>query len=125
MVPFERSGERMDIEFFVSKSHRYTQARRFSRLPADFLVHVRSDDRAISDRANDISEVGIGVVTPKPLAPMSLVSLRLDLPHGGESVEMLGRVMWANHEMMGIRFEQTDPRVSDLVYRIRQDLERI
>ena len=33
--------------------------------------------------------------------------------------------MWANEHMMGIRFEQTDPRVSDLVYRIRQDLERI
>ena len=115
----------MDIEFFVSKSHRYTQARRYTRLPADFLVHVRGDDRAISDRANDISENGIGVVTPKPLPPMSLVSLKLELPHGGDTVEMLGRVMWANGEMMGIRFEQTDPRVSDVVYRIRQDLDRI
>jgi hypothetical protein len=115
----------MDIEFFVSKSHRYTQARRFSRLPANFKVHVRSDELRINDEVNDISEAGIGVVTPRPLPPMSLVSLRLDLPHGAEPVEMLGRVMWANEHMMGIRFEQTDPRLTDVVWRIRQDYERI
>ena len=55
---------------------------------------------------------------------MSLVSMRLELPHG-EEVEMLGRVMWASQHMMGIRFEQTDPRVSDVVNRIRQGFERI
>lgn len=115
----------MDTEFFTSKSHHYSQARRFARLPTDFVVHVRSEELRINDRANDISEAGIGVVTPRPLPPMSLVSLRLDLPHSVEAVEMLGRVMWASEHMMGIRFEQTDPRVSDLVYRIRQDYERI
>ncbi len=116
----------MDTEFFTaSKSHRYSQARRFSRLPTDFVVHVRSDELRVNDRANDISEAGIGVLTPRPLAPMSLVSMRLELPHGAEAVEMLGRVMWATDHMMGIRFEQTDPRVTDLVYRIRQDFERI
>lgn len=115
----------MDIEFYASKPHHYTQARSFSRLPADFSVHVRSEELRLSDRANDISEAGIGVVTPRPLPPMSLVTLRLDLPHGSEPVEMLGRVMWVNGHMMGIRFEQTDPRVSDVVWRIRQDYERI
>lgn len=115
----------MDIEFFVSKAHRYSQARCFSRLPTDFVVHVRSDELRVNDRANDISEAGIGVITPRPLAPMSLVSMRLELPHGGEAIEMLGRVMWASDHMMGIRFEQTDPRVSDVVDRIRQDFERI
>ncbi len=115
----------METEFFVSKKHRYTQARRFSRLPTDFVVHVRSNELRVNDRVNDISEAGIGVITPRPLPPMSLVSMRLDLPHGAEAVEMLGRVMWATNHMMGIRFEQTDPRVSDLVDRIRQDFERI
>ena len=115
----------MEIEFFAKKTHRYTQARRYARLPTDFVVHVRSDELRMNDRANDISEAGIGVVTPRPLPPMSLVSMRLELPHGSEAVEMLGRVMWATDHMMGIRFEQTDPRVTDLVYRIRQDFERI
>ncbi len=115
----------MQTEFFVSKTHRYTQARCFSRLPTDFVVHVRSDELRVNDRVNDISEAGIGVITPRPLPPMSLVSMRLELPHGAEAVEMLGRVMWATDHMMGIRFEQTDPRVSDVVYRIRQDFERI
>ena len=116
----------MDTEnFTASKSHRYSQARRFTRLPTDFVVHVRSDELRVNDRANDISEAGIGVLTPRPLAPMTLVSMRLELPHCVEAVEMLGRVMWATDHMMGIRFEQTDPRVSDLVYRIRQEFERI
>ena len=116
----------MNTEFYTaSKSLRYSQARRFSRLPTDFVVHVRSDELRVNDRANDISEAGIGVLTPRPLAPMSLVSMRLELPHGAEAVEMLGRVMWATDHMMGIRFEQTDARVTDIVYKIRQDFERI
>jgi len=115
----------MNTEIFAMKSHRSTQARRFSRLPTDFVVHVRSEELRVNDRANDISEAGIGVITPRPLPPMSLVSMRLELPHGAEAVEMLGRVMWATDHMMGIRFEQSDPRVSDVVYRIRQDFERI
>ncbi len=115
----------MDTEFFTSKSHRYSQARRFSRLPADFVVHVRSDELRVNDRANDISEAGIGVITPRPLAPMSLVSMRLELPHGAEPVELLGRVMWATEHKMGIRFEQTDPRITDVVDRLRHDFERI
>jgi len=40
----------MDTEFFVSKSHRYSQARRFHRVPTDFIVHVRSDERAAAVR---------------------------------------------------------------------------
>lgn len=115
----------MDTEFFVSKSHHYSQARRYPRVPTDFVVHVRSDELRVNERANDISEMGIGVKTPRPLAPMSLVSMRLELPHGTEPVEMLGRVMWANKHMMGIRFEQTDARVSDLVSRLRQEIDRI
>ncbi|MDP2272004.1 MAG: PilZ domain-containing protein [Archangium sp.] len=115
----------METEFFTTKRHRYTQARRYLRLPTDFVVHVRSNELRVNDRVNDISEAGIGVLTPRPLPPMTLVSMRLDLPHGVEAVEMLGRVMWATDHMMGIRFEQTDPRVTDLVYRIRQDFERI
>lgn len=115
----------MDTEFFTSKSHHYTQARRFSRLPADFVVHVQSDELRVNDRANDISEAGIGVITPRPLPPMSLVSMRLELPHGAEPVELLGRVMWATEHKMGIRFEQTDPRITDVVDRLRHDFERI
>lgn len=115
----------MDTEIFVSKPHHDTQARRFSRLPTDFVVHVRSEELRMNDRANDLSEAGIGVSTTRPLPPMSLVSLRLELPHGAEAVEMLGRVMWSTDHMMGVRFEQTDPRVSDVVWRIRQDYERI
>ncbi len=113
-----------DVQTFT-KPHQYSQARRFTRLPADFVVHVRSDELRVDDHASDISEAGIGVVTHRPLPPMSLVSLRLELPNGSEAVDMLGRVMWATDHMMGIRFEKADSRVTDTVFRIRQSFERI
>lgn len=115
----------MDIEFFVSKSHRYSQARRFSRIPADFPVHLASAELRVNDRVNDISEAGIGVLTARPLPAMTLITMRLDLPHGAEPVEITGRVMWAGEHKMGIRFEHPDPRVTDVVVKIRQDYERI
>ncbi len=115
----------MTIEFYVSKSHHYTQARRFARCPADFPVRVRGDGVRVNDRAADISEVGLRIETDRPLSPMTLISIRLELPHGLEPVDMLGRVMWAKEHMMGVRFEQTDPRLSDAVERLRQDTERI
>lgn len=108
-----------------SKSSRLTEARRFSRLPADFAVHVQSDELRVYDRAADISEAGICVVTPRPIPIMSRITLRLDLPHGVEAVEMIGTVVWVKGHTMGIRFEQTDPRLTDAVWRIRQDYLRI
>lgn len=115
----------MTIEFYVSKSHHYSQARRFTRLPADFPVHVRTSDLRVNDRAADLSEAGIGVMTPRPLSPMTLVSLRLELPHHSEPVDVLGRVMWCSEHMMGIRFEKSDSRVSEVVERLRQSYDRI
>ena len=75
-------------------------------------------------RATDLSEAGMKVHTARPLTPMTLVSLRLELPHD-EPIDVLGRVMWSGQHMMGIRFERTDPRVSDAVARLRMSFERI
>ncbi len=115
----------MTVEFFVAKPHRYTQARRYTRLPADFPVHVLADELRVNDRALDISEAGIGVRTDRPLAPMALVSLRLEVPTEPQPIDLLGRVMWATPRHMGIRFEQTDPRLGDVLFKLRQTYARI
>lgn len=99
--------------------------RRYSRLPADFAVHVLDNQLHVNERACDISEVGLKVTTARPLPPRAVVAMRLDLPHGCEPVELKGRVMWATAHTMGIRFEHPDSRVTDMVYRLRQDYERI
>lgn len=114
----------MHIEYFTSKQQSYSQARRHSRLPADFPVLVRSTELRVDDRVTDVSEAGIGIATHRPLSPMQLVSMRLRLPQDGELVEVLGRVMWATDQRMGIRFEQADTRVTDAVSRLRQSYER-
>lgn len=113
----------MTIELFVSTTpYSYSQARRHERMPADFVVHVRDESLRVGDRCSDISEAGIGVETPRPLPPMTLVSLRID---AGEEIDVLGRVMWTAPNRMGVRFEQADQRVTDLVARLRSNYQRI
>lgn len=115
----------MTVEFFMSKSLHYTQARGYSRVPADFPVQVITDELRVNDRAADISESGVGLRTLRPLPPMSLVSLRMEVPHLEAPVELLGRVMWAGKRSMGIRFEQTCPRLSDALTQLRRDFTRL
>lgn len=115
----------MHTESFVSKTHTYTQARCNERLPADFPVQVKSNELRVDDHVIDVSEKGIGIRTHRPLAPMQLVSIELRPPHAPEPIEVLGRVMWATQHRMGIRFEQSDPRLSDAIWRLRQDYQRI
>lgn len=115
----------MHTESFVSKTHTYTQARSNARLAADFPVYLRSGELRVDDHVIDVSEMGIGIRTHRPLAPMQLVSMELRPPHASEPIEVLGRVMWATAHRMGIRFEQSDPRLSDAIWRLRQDYERI
>lgn len=79
----------------------------------------------MADRAVDLSEGGLGVETTEPLEPMTLVSLRLELPHLAGPVDVLGRVMWTKPGAMGIRFESSDARVFDSLSRMRRDIERI
>ena len=115
----------MTVEFFMSKPMHYTQARGFSRVPADFPVQVITDELRVNDRANDLSESGVGVRTLRPLPPMSLVSLRMEVPHTEAPIEVLGRVMWSREKTMGIRFEQSCPRLCDVMMQLRRDFTRL
>lgn len=55
---------------------------------------------------------------------MSLVNLHFELRRG-ESVDLLGRVMWSSSDSMGIRFEQHDPVLLEMVDRLRRELDAI
>lgn len=115
----------MTVEFYLARDRSYSQARRHERVPADFLVQIRGAEGRIADHAKDFSEGGVGVNTSNPLPAMTLVSLRLELPHHTLPVDVLGRVMWSGPKGMGIRFEQSEPRIHDSLDRLRRDLERI
>ncbi|MEW6434550.1 MAG: PilZ domain-containing protein [Myxococcota bacterium] len=112
------------VEFFVVKGARYSQERRHPRVPVDFPVRLQTNGFRVSDRARDVSECGVGLSTTAPLPVMSLVTVRLEVPHDGP-IDLLGRVMWATKDAMGVRFEQTDARLSDSVNRLRTGFERI
>jgi hypothetical protein len=112
-----------NVEYFSKKQREYTQARRHHRVPTDFMVHVRAENR-LADHARDYCEGGIGVATTQPLAPMTLVSMRLELPHQ-VPVDVLGRVMWSGPGSMGIRFENNDKRIFESLDRTRREMERL
>jgi hypothetical protein len=115
------------VEVFTSSAatHRYSQERRHPRVPVDFLVSLRWPGMRLADRAVDLSEGGVQVQTVAPLHPMTLISMRLELPHTDSPIDLLGRVMWTDGKAMGIRFESTDPRLYDTVTRLRAGLERV
>lgn len=102
----------------------FSEARRHDRMPVDFSVNLRWPGLRLPDRARDLCEGGVGVVTSEPLEPMTLVSMRLDLPHT-MPVDFLGRVVWARDGAMGLRFESSDPRLHDALKGIRADFERL
>jgi len=125
MAGQQSGGNIMTVEFYLATERSYSQARRHERVPADFLVQIRGDEGRIADHAKDFSEGGVGVATTNPLPAMTLVSMRLELPHHQLPVDVLGRVMWSGPASMGIRFEQSEPRIHDTLDRLRRDLERI
>ena len=114
------------IEYFRRESpYAYSQARRHQRFVVDFMVRVRTTEARISDRAENLSEAGMAVRTVAPLPPMTLVQLTLELPHERAPVEVMGRVIWASHNAMGVRFEEVDSRVADCVDRLSRDADRL
>lgn len=116
----------MSVEIFVSKRPGYTQARRHPRVPASFPVRlVSSSSLRLTDEARDVSEGGVCVVTKNPLSLMTLVPVRMELPTAKEPIEVLGRVMWATSDAMGLRFEQPDVRLMDSIERLRAAMHRI
>jgi hypothetical protein len=115
----------MNVETYVSRRPGYTQARRHVRLPTSFPVQVVSKELRLVDEARDLSEGGIGVATSNPLPLMALVPVRLELPTARESIEVLGRVMWATDKAMGLRFEQANIALTDSIERLRAAFERL
>lgn len=114
------------IEFFRREQpYSYSQARRYPRFAADFLVKVRCGDQRLSDRVRNLSEGGVAIETRSPLSPMTLVNLTLELPNEPKPIDLMGRVMWATEDAMGVRFEQTDTRVLECVDHLAKECERL
>jgi hypothetical protein len=114
------------FEFFKEeRMYRYSQARCFERYPAQFPVLLKSTEYRLYDEVHDVSEGGIGVLTQHPMPAMTLVKMMLEVPHERELIEVLGRVMWSKPGAMGIRFEQSEPRVLAAVDRIAKELQRL
>lgn len=92
-----------------------TRSRKSHRIPVELPVRLRTRVGREPDRALDLSACGLGLSTLAPLEPYSLISLHLDLDGEPKPVELLGRVMWATDDRMGVHFLQQDHRVARFV----------
>jgi len=80
--------------------------RRYYRHPVDMVVWVqRPNDRRgeIPVTASDLSQGGLGIVSPLSLAEHSLLELRFTLP-GGSPIDAQAEVLWTRSGRAGLQF---------------------
>jgi c-di-GMP-binding flagellar brake protein YcgR len=92
------------------------QRRRFARAPYVTPVRIlRSNDRAIDGRSEDVSVGGLLVVIGTPCAADEIVKVRFALPATGKIVELTARTKWVRNtrgtDAVGLEFTSVPPEV--------------
>ena len=84
--------------------------RRFSRIAFDSSVSLKLRDKTISARLLDIALKGalVQTVTPERVLLQEKCSLLLALADGGESIEMLGKIVHIENKKIGIECQNID-----------------
>jgi len=70
--------------------------RRGARYKVKLQVDYSSGDTFLFSSINDISELGIFILTSEPLPPGTPLRLKFSAPHARGPVEVRGRVVWVN-----------------------------
>jgi hypothetical protein len=92
------------------------QRRRFARAPYVTPVRIlRTNDRAIDGRSEDVSVGGLLVVIGTPCAADEIVKVRFALPATGKIVELTARTKWVRNtrgtDAVGLEFTAVPPEV--------------
>ncbi len=94
-----------------------TLSRIFDRYPTSFPVLIKHIEGRVYDDVRDLSAGGVCIATSVPMPVASILDLQLNIPECG-TVEVAGKVMWANSAAMGVRFESADLRILEAVNRL-------
>ena len=88
---------------------------------------LESEDTFVFEHMANLSKGGIFLATRTPLAVGTTTTLRFDIPKGGRTVEVQGRVAWINEYRpggenpnpgMGVEFVDLDEADRDVITRL-------
>jgi hypothetical protein len=83
-------------------SMRASERRRHQRVPLQLWIEELEGDDLYMRRAGDLSEGGVGLDVPVPVAPHSIVRLRVPLPGDDRPVTAAARVVETRHRGGGL-----------------------
>lgn len=90
--------------------------RRSSRAPFDGWVEINVAGERRLATARDLSPAGIGVDLPgAPLAPAAALICEFALPGISLPLALDGHVAWADGSRLGVRFDDVDPGLAELL----------
>ena len=134
--PFEREHVISTVKQFMDKApvipglrqgdfERRTSPRRCIR---DGVVGIDRKGSTFDFKVRDIGQGGIGVVSERPIPPLSSLNLRIKLPVRGKinSVNAMAKTVWLSRTRRGgsytagLRFLQLDPSAEDTLARVMQ-----
>jgi uncharacterized protein (TIGR02266 family) len=88
-------------------------------------VNYRHGDTYLFSRTSNVSELGIFLVSERPLAKDTVISLEFDIPNVRKPIQVLGRVTWVEtgksgaEPGMGIQFidlsKDTQKQIKSLI----------
>ena len=107
----------------ISTSPRNTLRRaRISILSLVGVVELLTLERREPERAFDISEGGLGVLSQDPLPAGTLVLAVLALPREKKTFDVIVRVAWVDGPAMGLEFLLPDDALVEAITRLRLEL---
>ena len=90
--------------------------RKNARTPFDGWVEISVGVERRLASARDVSPAGIGIELPgAPLAPDSALVCEFALPGISLPLALGGRIAWAAGSRLGVRFEDVDPGLAELL----------
>jgi type IV pilus assembly protein PilZ len=103
----------------MTEQHRqsFVERRSHHRHPVRLDVNYRRGETYLFSRAENLSELGIFIVSDEPFDKTTELDLRFLPPEGGEAIEITGEVVWVERGTagrqpgMGVRFINPTPQL--------------
>ena len=95
----------------------FVERRSHHRHPVRLDVNYRRGESYLFSRVENLSELGIFIVSEEPFDKQTRLELRFLPPEGGEAIEITGEVVWVERGTagrqpgMGVRFINPSPQV--------------
>jgi uncharacterized protein (TIGR02266 family) len=97
------------------------ERRAHTRYPVKLDVNYRRGESYLYSRAENLSELGIFLVSEELHEVGTRLELRFAAPEGGEAIELTGEVVWVERGTggrqsgLGIKFVDPDPLVKERI----------